>query len=1699
MKKFALFLLLLGAGLLLLWWLDQESRPLVEQPPLAPTPPTSVPSPDEGVRFGGRTSWSQYDPITENLVWRLEMRDVRYADSVDTLLDVTLELFDRERANALQAHIEAENARVRRLPPPDGTPGRSPEPRWEMRLELENARARLVEGVPLAPIAFQAPNAILDATDPLDRTLVTEAVFSARSQELAIDGRGLDARLDQGLLELEHEGKVELRRATGKPARFEATGPGPVQVRRGANETDPVMLEAWDGTRLTLGEGTAGTLVARHVALRARKRAGDADELVVERLDADGEVDWDSGGVHLLGARLAADFDAAGNLSLARLEDNPRAELALQLGADTLPELGGADEVVLEGRDSLVMRAVEGGQEFVLDGLPSVTLEDFRLKSATRIEGFLAEDQASGRFTAEGGVVVEGGRATLETARFTLAFTNEGRATTLRGTAEGGARLSGSLERTPGDPRPARDFTLTTPETLVLERAVDGWRVVEGSEVELVLEGEDGFTARAERVFDVDLAAFTLRAGGEVAFENALGRLGGDELELLAIAPVPHFILRGSAATPAYFVDAHGQATAREFEVTGTTLEARGAVDGSASLAGEGAAQGEYTFHGDKLFLNYTEDELLPGERLRILRMRLEREQNPVSLTATAGGQTVVLASNSVASERRTRRVQGMPDVELGSLLIAEGAVHADVVTREGDFKLDCARVELERGPGTDEQGFRQLVADGDVRFQGLQDFDMAGECELFVLDGDKSGYLEAGPGARVFLRGNDPVSQKPYRLAAERVDFTLEKGRAARISARRPELRMLGLRSKSNTFAADPEQGVVLSGDVRVSGATKNQVPFTLDAERVVLVGRRGTEPLATTGEEDTLRSDQLDALTAEGSVAFQLGDSLHAHGERMVARRSEGLLRFEGAPVTFDFSAARLESDWIEYDWQLEVLAATGRGRLMSSPQVKPDGTTTEWEIDFLSASTLLELDSVVLVVQEPVFQTAQGQTALRSTWAILWLGRDAFSDKTKRDELLEGVKAAFDRMAALPGDAPIMKKLALLQTAEMAGLLREIYFEGPIEIVSEGELLARADAIYLDSKQQRGWLSGATVHLGGQFVGQRHEKLIIKTDWMRLSSDGTLRADSATVTPCTFDEPHVRVVTGDLRIEPLGTGGKENYRLLLKDNRIEFYDLFSLPLPTIDVATDEELKPVWRTLSLADSARFGTLLSFGFSRPADAVGAAVNKQLGNESTEVDANYKVDASYFGSRGGLLDFGLEVEGKDEYWLDLFFGVVVDSGEDRGFIRVDEDDRPLLRRWLRSQGYFKNGTSEWTFALSDQSDPAVMSEFFESQFLRYERAETYLQWHESDGVGFTQATAEVRLDSFRSEVEELPRVSTYRGRAPLASFGRFSLLHTGDLEAAWLRRREGEEPRSPFALPTVFPDGLGEREVLRIDTEQRLELPIPLGAGVKLTPFVSARGTSWDEGEDPDDSPTRTLAEAGASLGATFWKPSAHGKLHQLAPFVEYTNELHRDDSGGIPVVFDPIDRALSGDFLRLGLRQRYAADAEGSLLDVDLVGTHASSRSDGRPDGWMPLEVFARYVLEPFGHEIEVFHDGRYDVQNSRTAYSLVSFGTHFGAEWGLQFSHQRGLDENLKPLFEVASVTGLYRWTEKWEFEGRQSFSLLENQGLDTRFVIRRYGHDLVFELESSVREGEGSSIGINVKPRFGYSPSRVGYVPW
>jgi hypothetical protein len=375
-----------------------------------------------------------------------------------------------------------------------------------------------------------------------------------------------------------------------------------------------------------------------------------------------------------------------------------------------------------------------------------------------------------------------------------------------------------------------------------------------------------------------------------------------------------------------------------------------------------------------------------------------------------------------------------------------------------------------------------------------------------------------------------------------------------------------------------------------------------------------------------------------------------------------------------------------------------------------------------------------------------------------------------------------------------------------------------------------------------------------------------------------------------------------------------------------------------------------------------------------------------------------------------------------------------------------------------------------------------------------------VRWRRARDEWFLDASANLRLDSFRSAIEELPSLGIFRARAPIARLGALELLHTGDVRAQYLRRREGEAgARSPFALPTTFADGLGERELVRLDSAQRLEAPMALGvAGLRATPFVGARATGWSEGEDPDASPARLVNEAGLRLASTLWRPAAAGAVHQLVPYVELRHAAEHEIDDGEPLAIDRVEEPQGGDFLTLGTRLRWGARSGRSTLDLDLRQTHADDTQAGAADGWLPLGVFARLEVRALGVPIEVWHDGRYDLDDGDTTYTLTNLALRPSPDLGLEAGYRRGLDAAGAPLFEAATIAGSYQWTEKWEFEGRQTLNLLESGRLDSTVLVRRDGHDFIVELEASARAGEGGTgLSFKVRPRFGYQPSDYGYL--
>jgi hypothetical protein len=702
-RKLLLFLLLLGAGLLLLYWFDRRSRePAAPAPaPIVPSAPGAEPE-AQGLKLEGRSQVTFFDKEThQRPVLTMTSEGTRTEGGVDLLTDVTLDLMDPEQPSVVQVRLRAREARPKRVPTANPL-----EPRWERRVELEGVEAQVLAGLPLAPLTFRTPTAVVDVTDPLQRKVTTDDAFSARSPELVLDGQGLVCLLDQQQFDVAHAGKVVLSRGTGVPATLTAGPQGTLQVRREGTD-GPLVLEVHGGAVLDPGAETPNRLEAEHLRLRARP--DERDELALEELDADGQVDWTAGESHFQGQTLSATFvhgAPASQLEHARLDGAPRADLVLKLTPGVVPEVSAASarKVTVRGRDWLDITRQADGFKLMIegppDGVPSIEAEDFRLTTASRIDGWLSEDQRSSRFHATGGVVIQSGPATMETADFTVAIgPDKSGETVLTGTAAGGVRLESTLAGEPqagGAPGPPRKFTLTSPDGLELERSSRGWRVTQSTHVDVALEGAEAFHARADRVRDfvvpqgasgqLDPGGLRFSADGAVEVQSTLGRLGGESLEVLALEPVPHLFVRGPENAKAYFSGAYEQVkalegSALEIERTGDTLHLRGQVTGSADLAESDDAQPtRISYAGDELTLDRAEsEELLPGERLRTLRLLVEGH---VQGSVSAGKQTLVARCQRLSAENRARLVQGAPPVELGSLFIAEGRCTPTCSTR---------------------------------------------------------------------------------------------------------------------------------------------------------------------------------------------------------------------------------------------------------------------------------------------------------------------------------------------------------------------------------------------------------------------------------------------------------------------------------------------------------------------------------------------------------------------------------------------------------------------------------------------------------------------------------------------------------------------------------------------------------------------------------------------------------------------------------------------------------------------------------------------------------------------------------------------------------------------------------------------------------------------------------------------------------
>ncbi len=1724
MKRVLLFLLMFGVGFgALLFFRGSRGGGGEESTVSAPTPEgefTEIPLPGKDGQPGQAIGAVLDGPLAVTL--RGGKGDVQHrelelhASDVDSLggdeyllKDVEVDVLDPERPGTKRAHLEAPLAHTTMVID-IGTPGGS---------MLKSARftdvdATLYEGSPIVPLRFRSPSIDYDIQQ---LGLQTTERVRVDGEGIEAEGTGLRAGFGVERLVLGRDAVVRLTLAGGERAVLTSGEKGSLVVERveGA-QVSTIEVTATEGARLSIqgGERTPElgevSIDARTIHLVGRSPTTDRKEYELVSADAEGDVVAHSAGDEFRAHRADFTFGDRGRLRAAKLQDDVvlvrdgdefRARTAqfefsdrgllskATLTGDPTGDVGigrflaaerpdlADGRAAIEGAGPLVVRITDG-TDLELTGpatvkVPAAGLEvsatqriDGRVRATAerdpgdpRVGPDARKELRGGELHAQGDVVVVYEGRTLRSPSLDLFWSlqpgNElsvdavsSGATSMRGTTPEGRAVA--LDASGGLEARWNGAKLTIP-------AAQGVHFSVGDE-----GAADRVDASAQRVLALDWDARTFTAEGDVTFEDVDGdgdaarvvvrgerdiELFGDETRRAS------YRLRRSSTNPKE--DLRTETTALHIHATERRVSAKGDVHVVAEV---------------------------PEARLE-----LDAQDVDVQVAPERPGST----------ESRPFHVEARRDV------------HARMIRGDETADVDAQWVRLdgriEPRPGEEpplEVFLSNLEARGDVHAVYAATPELGAldaRADRFTVDGTGKGRMSAGAGKRVTASGILPGALSAYTLSADWIDFDKDSMRASRVEGGLADPDSVvadkALLRELHADSIEADRGhVLLQGNAHVAGRSQQGESWSLDAGSIRIQGDF-SDPAA-------FGAENVRNLVALGGFEARMGERGTARGEKLEG--VPGHVRFEGRPAELALLDAVWRAPWIEYDTE-NLLLATDKGEITS----RPGAEGTSWSLTYDSMQPFDQGDTTILVLRNPRLRF--GSTQLFADWTLFWVDRDEWQSSGRR-VIKEGTGET--DLLAPPIDDPVRRggeskapsnkweaKLRAFKENQIFKLLSEVYIEGNVEVYQVGDRSARAGALYFDLVEEHGWIQDADVVVDLDMRGTPRA-VRAKAEWMRISSGPTLRADTAVLTACDYDDPHYVIETTDLRLTPQANEGDDRvaFQVTAEGNAIRFEDGFRIPLPTLFYETDAEGNPLVDRFVLGDSAKFGAAIGASINTQLGGIGFAVGKlarfAFSLPDIPIKGGWNFDVRYLGSRGLLLGAGLDLRLGDKLDFHAQADLIPDRRSDSGLVRVDRDDRSLLRTWLHARGRYwieRGDDAEWVdLAFSYQTDPGVQSEFFERDYLRYEQKDNYLHWRKADGSDYFSGTAKILIEN-RTDTEKLPDLGWFRGRTQVATWWENAVYHTGSIDAAYLGRENGNSQYYP-----PYPDGLGDREVLRADAVQRIEMPFDLGVlNAIATPYVEGVGAVWSEGQDEDGSVARAALIAGVEATTTFWRRSSGGTAHTLSPTIGVHGDVLDYEAGDDPVRFDETEDAYLGGFIDAGVLARWWKPESQDRLDIDVRTAIGDGVQGPTPDGLQPIAVLAGYYTVLGGFPFAITHDGRYDAREDETQYSETAMGFEPLRNVGIEFGHHYGRDVNDDPLYEAASIRGRWRWTTKWEIEAQQTQSLLENRSLGSDLTLRRLGHDFVLEIELGYRAGEGTRFGVGIEPRLTWKRDSLGLI--
>jgi len=672
---------------------------------------------------------------------------------------------------------------------------------------------------------------------------------------------------------------------------------------------------------------------------------------------------------------------------------------------------------------------------------------------------------------------------------------------------------------------------------------------------------------------------------------------------------------------------------------------------------------------------------------------------------------------------------------------------------------------------------------------------------------------------------------------------------------------------------------------------------------------------------------------------------------------------------------------------------------------------------------------------------------------------------------------------------------------------------YLEGDV-VLTRGERMIRASKLYYDFEAERALILDVVMRALEPSKGL---PIYVRAEQVRQLSPTEYNAEKALITTSEFHTPHVAI-------------GAEKVTLTDRTPRNERGDVIGVEAGTYkayNTTLDVEGVPIayWpfsqgdfsRDRMAFRSAKFGYESDFG---------AVVETRwylfnlLGLQQPEgYDATLKLD--YFSERGPGVGIDMDYHRDDYFGLLRTYYINDHGNDDLGsgpLNNVSPDTENRGRALWRHRQLLGKGW-ELTLEGSYISDDQYMLEYERNEWENAKPPEDAIYLVKRQDNWQFSTLANWRLNDFLTETEHFPDAKFSLIGEPL---GEIATLYSESRTGMVRYRPDESYLRQPSPNgPNPWNDPHRTGSVVRGDTREELEFPVPSLGPVKLTPYAMGRLTGWDDSPTPDSGNLgRGFASYGLRGNTIFSKvddsvESEMLDLHRLRHVIKAEGSLWNAHSNKDPLDLSPFDPDVEqiDDFGggTIGVRQRFQTQrgGPGKWRTVDWIvwdvlagffnDAEKHMRTDGdyiysRPEDSRSSNFIATNFQYRISDSTVVVYDGVYDTNRGNMGTSAISLAVEREPRMsyfvGWRYVHDT--DDSL--LGGGAN----YKLTEKHTVAIREFYDLDAGRNYSTELAyIRkwpRWYSSIAFDVDRTLDEwGVNFSVWPEGAPKLGLGSKR------